>query len=345
MLARVEQALGRAPTSLTADAGHLSQENLRTCLHTGTTPYFVVERERRRWPPPSVQDGAPPRDADTKTWMRWLLKSREGRTKMRRRKSTVELVFGCIKHARGFRQFLLRASGRSWASGRSCASPRTSGSSTPPERSGCPRHRTRPLHANHQRHPRFPAGRVPYGLLRAVFGAVPPAFGRRQAKRLASAPTRARVSDGEAADRPGRRRSAVMSVESDEESGRHVTAFGDRQDATDFHVPVVVDLKILCGSRVVGHNRPALVEGVVAMEQEPEKRAPTEPERRRLVTVVFALESAGPVVPVILVVVPTVSVVANQIYSKLDNLGKACEILCTKLAGWQCSAGHGGTQW
>ena len=108
MLARVEQALGRAPTSLTADAGYLSQENVRACLHAGTTPYFAVDRERRRWPPPPVQEGAPPRAADTKTWMRWLLTTRQGQTKMRKRKSTVELVFGCIKHAMGFRQFLLR---------------------------------------------------------------------------------------------------------------------------------------------------------------------------------------------------------------------------------------------
>jgi hypothetical protein len=37
-----------------------------------------------------------------------MLRAKEGQTRMRKRKSTVELVFGCIKGAMGFRQFLLR---------------------------------------------------------------------------------------------------------------------------------------------------------------------------------------------------------------------------------------------
>jgi hypothetical protein len=67
-----------------------------------------AERERRSWPPPTPTEGAPPRSADAKAWMAWMLRTKEGQTRMRKRKSTVELVFGCIKGAMGFRQFLLR---------------------------------------------------------------------------------------------------------------------------------------------------------------------------------------------------------------------------------------------
>jgi hypothetical protein len=40
--------------------------------------------------------------------MAWRLKTNEGRAFYGRRKSTVEPVFGIIKHVMGFRQFLLR---------------------------------------------------------------------------------------------------------------------------------------------------------------------------------------------------------------------------------------------
>ena len=108
MLTRTVTNLGHVPETYTADAGYLSQDNVRACLHAGTTPYFAVDRERRTWPPPEVAEGAPPRNATTREWMAWMLRTERGRRQMRKRKSTVELVFGCIKQAMGFRQFLLR---------------------------------------------------------------------------------------------------------------------------------------------------------------------------------------------------------------------------------------------
>ena len=44
--------------------------------------------------------------------MSWMLRTKEGQQRMRKRKSTVELVFGVIKQATGFRQFLLRGLGK-----------------------------------------------------------------------------------------------------------------------------------------------------------------------------------------------------------------------------------------
>lgn len=108
MLDRVTEAPGHAPASATADAGYMAQENVGACIHRNIRPYLAVDRERRSWPPPETAEGAPPRGSDAKTWMAWMLRTEEGQTRMRKRKSTVELVFGCIKEAMGFRRFLLR---------------------------------------------------------------------------------------------------------------------------------------------------------------------------------------------------------------------------------------------
>lgn len=108
MLDRATANLGQKPVTITADAGYMSQGNVAACLHREVRPYLAVERERRSWPPPAAAEGAPPRGADAKEWMAWMLRTDEGQTRMRKRKSTVELVFGCIKEAMGFRRFLLR---------------------------------------------------------------------------------------------------------------------------------------------------------------------------------------------------------------------------------------------
>ena len=108
MLARTISVLGCSPQSLTADAGYMSADNARYAEDLGVLPYLALRRERRRWPPPPPKEGAPPEGADAYERMAHRLKTREGQQRMRRRKSTVELVFGIIKQAMGFRQFLLR---------------------------------------------------------------------------------------------------------------------------------------------------------------------------------------------------------------------------------------------
>lgn len=107
MLARTEANLGHAPETFTADNGYYSEENVLAAIGAGTQPYFALGRERRTWPPPAESAGAPP-DEDAKEWMAWHLKTKKGREHMRLRKCKVELVFGCIKEAMKFRQFLLR---------------------------------------------------------------------------------------------------------------------------------------------------------------------------------------------------------------------------------------------
>ncbi len=106
MLARTTAALGRPPGTFTGDAGYYSEANIRSALDAGVQPYFAAGRERRTWPPPAESAGAPPKDP--KGWMAWHLNTKVGRERIRLRKCKVELVFGCIKQAMGFRQFLLR---------------------------------------------------------------------------------------------------------------------------------------------------------------------------------------------------------------------------------------------
>lgn len=108
MLERTIGNLGMVPDSITADAGYMSATNAEAAEQRGVTPYLAMARERRSWPPPEPVEGAPPQGADAQARMASRLKTREGQTRMRERKSTVELVFGIIKSAMGFRQFLLR---------------------------------------------------------------------------------------------------------------------------------------------------------------------------------------------------------------------------------------------
>jgi transposase len=107
MLARAEQALGKAPETLAADNGYYSEENVLAALAAGVQPYFALGRARRTWPLSAESTGAAP-DEHAKPWMAWHLKTKDGREQMRLRKCKVEPVFGVIKQAMGFRQFLLR---------------------------------------------------------------------------------------------------------------------------------------------------------------------------------------------------------------------------------------------
>jgi len=108
VLAKTTANLGRTPETWTGDAGYFSEANVDVCEQAGCTPYLAPGRQRRQWPPPDTVEGAPPDDLDSKERMRWQLRTREGRERMRRRKFTVEPVFGIIKEAMGFKRFLLR---------------------------------------------------------------------------------------------------------------------------------------------------------------------------------------------------------------------------------------------
>ena len=110
MVEQVEQATGKRPQEILADAGYFSADNVTTLSERGMSVLIPPERVRHReWrerssPPTSP----PPKDASVSERMRYKLKLPENRKRYRRRGQSVEPVFGQIKQARGLRQFLLR---------------------------------------------------------------------------------------------------------------------------------------------------------------------------------------------------------------------------------------------
>jgi transposase len=98
----IKDNLGRKPREASADAGYCSETNLAALADRGISAYIATGRAKH------------PGDAKRKITgplakaMRNKLKRAGWRSRYRLRKQTVEPVFGQIKQARGFRQFLLR---------------------------------------------------------------------------------------------------------------------------------------------------------------------------------------------------------------------------------------------
>jgi transposase len=108
-LCSLPDSLG-AVDSLLADAGYFSQNNVEECKGKNILPYIASERQQHNMPPEERFTEPEPLvvPADPVTEMRHRLKTVAGKAIYAKRKSTVEPVFGIIKAAMGFRQFLLR---------------------------------------------------------------------------------------------------------------------------------------------------------------------------------------------------------------------------------------------
>jgi len=111
-LAKLEQLpaeLG-AVSDILADTGYFSATNVALCEAQKATPYIAAKREGHNQPVMArFQEPPPPSlDADAVEMMKHRLKTKAGKAVYAKRKSTVEPVFGIIKAAMGFRQFLLR---------------------------------------------------------------------------------------------------------------------------------------------------------------------------------------------------------------------------------------------
>ena len=108
-LATLPDTLGRVGRAL-MDNGYFSAANVGACAARGIEPLIALGRERHhltldeRFGP----DAPEPDTGDLVGKMAWRLKTKEGRMRYAKRKSTVEPVFGIIKHVMGFRQFSLR---------------------------------------------------------------------------------------------------------------------------------------------------------------------------------------------------------------------------------------------
>ena len=98
----VEANLGRRPCEASADSGYLSEANLEAVDERGIKAYIATGRAKHP-ADPKRKIGGPLTQA-----MRDKLKRAGWRSRYRLRKQIVEPVFGQVKEARGFRQFLLR---------------------------------------------------------------------------------------------------------------------------------------------------------------------------------------------------------------------------------------------
>ena len=105
-----EESLGKVD-NLLADAGYVSEKNIKAIEEEEITPYLSMHRERHnvsvleRFKSPSDE---PPDDGDPVEAMKYRLITEEGKALYGARKSTIEPAFGIVKQVLGCRQFLLR---------------------------------------------------------------------------------------------------------------------------------------------------------------------------------------------------------------------------------------------
>ncbi len=91
-----------------ADAGYFSEENVAHLEDQEMDPHIATERLKHHEKIPLVPKGRPPKDLTAKQRMARKLRTKKGRETYAKRKGMIEPVFGQIKQARGFRQFLMR---------------------------------------------------------------------------------------------------------------------------------------------------------------------------------------------------------------------------------------------
>lgn len=101
VLEEVERHTGSRPQAMTADAGYWSAANAAWCEEKGIDAHIATGRIRHG-------DGLPSPRTESRKEMAAKLQTPTGDALYRRRKATVEPVFGQIKEARHFRRFLLR---------------------------------------------------------------------------------------------------------------------------------------------------------------------------------------------------------------------------------------------
>jgi len=113
MVETIQEQSGQRPEEILADSGYCSEKNLEG-LESADEPeqkingYIATERQKHGEYKEPCPRGPLPEDATRVDRMRRKLKTKAGKAVYAARKAIVEPVFGQIKHARGFRQFLMR---------------------------------------------------------------------------------------------------------------------------------------------------------------------------------------------------------------------------------------------
>lgn len=108
MITTIAQQSGDTPRQLLADAGYCSEANLTAIADTTIDAYISTRRQKHGERPGPCPRGPLPKTATIVDRMSRKLHTKVGAAVYAARKAIVEPVFGQIKQARGFRQFLLR---------------------------------------------------------------------------------------------------------------------------------------------------------------------------------------------------------------------------------------------
>jgi len=108
MIERVKDNTGKLPNQMSADAGYFSGEAVQTLASAGVDVYMPPDKTKHTSMLPPSPRGRIPRGLSLPDRMRRKLRTKKGQRCYSLRKQLSEPVFGQIKQARGFRQFLLR---------------------------------------------------------------------------------------------------------------------------------------------------------------------------------------------------------------------------------------------
>lgn len=108
LLQQVEGNTGQIPAQASLDAGYFSEDTVQAVEAIGIEAFIPPDRQKHGKPLPAAPRGRIPKSLSVSDRMRRKLQTQRGRAIYAKRKETVEPVFGQIKQARGFRQFLLR---------------------------------------------------------------------------------------------------------------------------------------------------------------------------------------------------------------------------------------------
>jgi transposase len=104
----IEEQAGQKPQEVMTDSGYCSEANLKYLEEKKIEGFIATDKESYRDRHQPGPRGPLPQGATRVDRMRRKLQTKVGAAIYSRRKTIVEPVFGQIKQARGFRQFLLR---------------------------------------------------------------------------------------------------------------------------------------------------------------------------------------------------------------------------------------------
>lgn len=118
VIQNITAGLHRKPKQVLADAGYWSEANADLLARRKIGAYIATRRQKHEQRAEPAPRGRPPKDLSLRERMARKLRTIAGRAVYACRKKIVEPVFGQIKHARAFRQFLrrgVRNVGEEWA--------------------------------------------------------------------------------------------------------------------------------------------------------------------------------------------------------------------------------------